>query len=132
MDTRRSTPVRHNTIPPEACSTDLRRRLLRESPFFADLTGGDIDRVNARFNDVGYEPGQAIIREGDPATRLGIVAAGVVKLFNYGDSGTLVLIDVLLIRVGIGLALLALWPAVRIGEGVVGEALRLQRFASST
>ena len=95
MDTRRSTPVRHNTIPPEACSTDLRRRLLRESPFFADLTGGDIDRVNARFNDVGYEPGRAIIREGDPATRLGIVAAGVVKLFNYGDSGNLVLIDVL-------------------------------------
>jgi CRP-like cAMP-binding protein len=95
MSRRRVTPLRKETITAEACSPALRLRILRELPFFAELTEQSLERINGQINDLGFEAGEVIARAGGRAERLYIVAAGRVRLYRYTEDGDPFLIDIL-------------------------------------
>ncbi|ORC38390.1 hypothetical protein B4O97_01135 [Marispirochaeta aestuarii] len=88
-------PVHSLAGPVEHCSLDLRRKLIRESPFFSNLEPGQIDEINSRFRDVGFSANKTILREGDNADSLFIVATGLVKLYSASGDGGILLIDIL-------------------------------------
>lgn len=93
--TRRKSPVNTVTTEPHACSIDLRLRILARLPFFAGLPRQAIERINQRFTEVGYQPGEIIYAAGDPAERLFVVADGRVKLMQHTAGGRDVLLDLL-------------------------------------
>jgi hypothetical protein len=92
---RRRIPIVPPHISHDACTPGLRRELLRENPLFRDLTGKQVDVVNQTFRDQGFETGETIVREGEPADHLYIVALGIVKLFRSTEAGDSALVDVL-------------------------------------
>ena len=95
MVTRRRTPVEPVTIEPHHCTPAEQRRLLGETPFFAQLPPASVDQVAASFRQADYADGEAIYYSGDPANRLSIVAAGMVKLVRPTSEGQDVLLDIL-------------------------------------
>jgi CRP-like cAMP-binding protein len=95
MDRRRS-PVEPVDIQPELhCSVGDQRRLLGASPFFSELSAEQVSHVQAQFRQHHYQAGDVVQRAGDPATRLSIVAKGVVKLVRPTLDGQDVLLDFL-------------------------------------
>jgi CRP/FNR family transcriptional regulator, nitrogen oxide reductase regulator len=95
MNDRRRSPVELQDIDAEACTWNLRHRLLQETPLFSNVNQEGIATINSRFKDTGYTAGETIIREGDAAERFFIVAMGVVTLFRATDTGETILLDVL-------------------------------------
>ncbi len=95
MKPRRKTPIQIVTTEPQHCSIDLRLKILGRLPFFAGLARGDLQTVNQRFVEKGYEPGERIYAAGDPAERLFVVAEGKVKLLQHAPDGRDVLLDIL-------------------------------------
>lgn len=95
MKSRRKTPIQIVTTEPQHCSIDLRLKILGRLPFFAGLERGDLQAINRRFVEKGYEPGERIYAAGDPAERLYVVAEGKVKLVQYAAAGRSVLLDIL-------------------------------------
>ena len=95
MSSRRHSPVIPPHISHDACTPSLRRQLIRENPLFRELPEGEIDKVNEQFVDQGFEAGETILREGEAAQRLYLVALGIVKLFRSTETGDFSLIDVL-------------------------------------
>jgi len=95
MAVRRNIPIIIPEIEVESCTIGLREKVLAGVPFFQALSANSVRSINRRFVDRGFEPGSTIIREGDPAERLFVVALGIVKLFRTTDSGDTVLIDIL-------------------------------------
>jgi CRP/FNR family transcriptional regulator, nitrogen oxide reductase regulator len=95
MKNRRKSPVNTITTEPQHCSIDLRLKILGRLPFFADLPAKDLERVNQRFVEVGYQPGDTIYAAGDPAERLFVVADGKVKLLQHAPGGRNVLLEIL-------------------------------------
>jgi len=87
--------VHNRTVPGEHCSLDLRKKLIHDSPFFSNLEHRAIDEVNRLFRDIGYSANQTILREGEKAEALYIVATGLVKLYGVNGDGGTVLIDIL-------------------------------------
>jgi CRP-like cAMP-binding protein len=95
MSDRRRSPVEQQDIDVEACTVDLRHRLLQETPLFSEVPPEAITTINSRFTDTGYSAGETIIHEGDAAERFFIVAMGVVTLFRATEEGETILLDVL-------------------------------------
>ncbi len=93
---RRRSPVEPIDIHPDLhCSVEDQCRLLGASPFFAGLSADQVDDVQRRFQQQHYQAGDVIQRAGDPATRLSIVALGVVKMARPTLDGQDVLLDFL-------------------------------------
>lgn len=91
----RNTPLDHDHIPAHMCSIDLRVYILSHLPFFKGLTTQQIQEINPLFVERGYESGEMIHAEGDPANRLYVVADGIVKLTQIAQNGKEVLLDLL-------------------------------------
>lgn len=91
----RRTPLETEEIEPQSCSIDLRLRLLRQMPFFVDLSDGQVAQINASFREQGFVAGETIYAAGGPATHLYVVAAGKVKLLRHTLAGQDVLLDIL-------------------------------------
>jgi CRP-like cAMP-binding protein len=77
------------------CDPDLRSYILGRLPFFKGLAVSDIAEINKQFIDRGYQSGEIIFFEGDPATRLYVVADGNVKLMHHTPDGKAVMLDIL-------------------------------------
>lgn len=92
---RRVTPLDQDHIEPHMCSMDLRLYILSHLPFFQGLSADQIREINPQFVDRGYQSGVIIYTEGDPASRLYVVADGIVKLTQMSQSGKEVMLDVL-------------------------------------
>ncbi|HWV22728.1 MAG TPA: Crp/Fnr family transcriptional regulator [Thermomicrobiales bacterium] len=91
---RRQSPVEAVTFEPEMhCSVPEQRRLLGQSPFFSKLDDDAIVDIQRRFRQQHYHAGDRIQRAGDIATRLSVVAAGVVKIVRPTLDGQDVLLD---------------------------------------
>ena len=95
MAGRRRTPLAPEGIEPHLCTLDLRRQILRQTPFFAGLPPAEVDRISLHFSERGYQPGETVYHAGEPATRLYVVAAGKVKLVRPTPAGQNVLLDIL-------------------------------------
>lgn len=93
---RRRNPLQRATIEPELhCSIDDQRRLLGASPFFSSLSPEEVVEVQKSFRQQHYNEGDLIQMAGDPADRLSIVAAGMVKMVRPTLDGQDVLLDFL-------------------------------------
>lgn len=91
---RRHTPVESVNIAPEVhCSIPEQRRLLGQSPFFETLDDDAVVDVQQRFRQHHYHAGDRIQVAGDAATRLCVVAAGMVKVVRPTLDGQDVLLD---------------------------------------
>jgi len=77
------------------CSVDLRLKILGQLPFFEGLSRDALEKINQSFHEVGYDVGEIICFEGDPAERLFVVADGRVKLVRHTLAGKDVLLDML-------------------------------------
>mgnify|MGYP001279743407 CR=1 FL=1 len=92
---------RRSPVPPVSIEVDLhctvedQRRLLAASPFFSGLAPAEVRAVQQAFRQRHYQPGEVIQRSGEPATRLSIVAAGIVKMVRRTFDGQEVLLDFL-------------------------------------
>lgn len=93
---RRRTPIEPTILHQELhCSIENQRRLLGASPYFASLDPDQISDVQASFRQHHYAEGDPIQVAGEPATRLNIVAAGMVKMVRPTVDGQDVLLDFL-------------------------------------
>jgi CRP-like cAMP-binding protein len=95
MADRRKTPLEPEEIEPQMCSIDMRLEILHKVPFFVGLAHPSINQINALFREHGFQPGETIYFEGDPAERLYVVASGKVKLERHTLSGKNILLDLL-------------------------------------
>lgn len=84
---RRTSPLRDVSGELAHCSTERRFELLGQTTFFAHLPEADLEKVNSRFREVHYGAGEWIHHPGAPAEDMFIIAAGQVKLLQYGPDG---------------------------------------------
>lgn len=89
-------PLQKDDIDPQICSIDLRLEILQGLPFFSSLPSSEIESINRRFVERGYEAGETIYFAGDPVKHLFVVASGKVKLQRHSFAGKDVLIDLLI------------------------------------
>ncbi|MFO7546260.1 MAG: Crp/Fnr family transcriptional regulator [Trueperaceae bacterium] len=82
-------------LPPEACTLDLRRRVLAMVPYFAGLNEDDLSTVHAAFRAVPMAAGASVVDAGAPAERLFVLASGRVKLVTATPAGAEHVVDVL-------------------------------------
>jgi hypothetical protein len=80
MSERPRSPLHSHDIEAASCTPSLRKEILGSTPVFRGLDDAALSKVNDAFSDVGFDRGQLIVREGDSATKLFVVATGVVKL----------------------------------------------------
>ncbi len=92
---RRRTPLEVDDAEPQACTHDVRLRLLGRVPFFAGLAAPDVARINLSFHDRGAEAGDLISAAGDEARRLYVVLSGKVKVVRHTLAGQDVVLDLL-------------------------------------
>jgi CRP-like cAMP-binding protein len=93
---RRYSPVNPTVIDHELhCSLEDQRRLLGASPYFASLQPEQILHIQKRFGQHHYEVGESIQVAGEPASRISVVAAGLVKVSRPTPDGQDVLLDFL-------------------------------------
>ncbi len=71
--------------------------LLRATPLFAELSDEDLERLASHTEPMHLEPGDYLIREGDPAEDLYVITAGEVDITKRSGNA-----DVYLNRVGAG------------------------------
>lgn len=95
MPKRRKVPISVNEVDVNSCTTDHRLEILRNLPFFNNLSQNEISEVNKLFKDVHYPSGENIYFSGDRAARLYVIATGTVKLLKYSADGKTILVDVL-------------------------------------
>lgn len=95
MANRRRTPVEPVAIEAHHCTPAEQRRLLGGTPFFMQLSESDVEQLASSFRQADYAAGETIQRSGEPATRLSIVAAGMVKLIRPTSDGQDVLLNIL-------------------------------------
>lgn len=87
-DERRApTPFPPDGLTPEACTPDLRRRMLHHVRYFAALTHAELDEVNAIFRAVPMGAGDVLVTAGDAAERFFVTLSGRVKLSNPTPAG---------------------------------------------
>jgi CRP-like cAMP-binding protein/Pyruvate/2-oxoacid:ferredoxin oxidoreductase delta subunit len=67
------------------------RTHLRSLPTFQDLADEKIEELSGRVELQSYEPGQAIVKQGDPADAVYLVRLGFVKVSQAHPGGELVL-----------------------------------------
>ena len=93
---RRTTPLNMTGVEPHACSLDLRLKILRGVPFFADLKTDALHAINPLFHEHGYAADETIYVTGDLADRLFLVADGKVKLIRHTLRGQDVMLELLM------------------------------------
>lgn len=76
------------------CSAAVRLEVLGRTTLFRTLAPDALQRVNAGCRALAAMPGETVVREGEPAERLFVVATGAVKLVRHGADGKAVLLDV--------------------------------------
>jgi CRP/FNR family transcriptional regulator, nitrogen oxide reductase regulator len=91
----RNTPLHLEPVEPHMCSPALRLEILGGVPFFAGLEQDDLEQVSLRFREKGYQSGEVVYYEGDPAEQLYVVADGTLRLIRYTSAGRSVLLDLL-------------------------------------
>jgi len=82
-------------LPPEACTVDLRRRVLAMVPYFSVLDDSELTAVLATFRAEAMAAGQTVLAAGAPAERLFVLASGRVKLVGITPRGDEHVVDVL-------------------------------------
>jgi CRP/FNR family transcriptional regulator, nitrogen oxide reductase regulator len=82
-------------LPPEACTLDLRRRVLAMVPYFAGLNDDELSIVHAAFRAVPMAAGANVVAAGAPAESLFVLASGRVKLVSVTPTGGEHVVDVL-------------------------------------
>ncbi|MFB6286389.1 MAG: Crp/Fnr family transcriptional regulator [Candidatus Bipolaricaulia bacterium] len=95
MTERRHAPIDRERVPPSECTTERRRKVLRNVPFFQDLSDDTVAAINERFRAFAYEADETIYHSGRPASELHVVADGHVRLVRYAQGGQRVVLDVL-------------------------------------
>jgi CRP/FNR family transcriptional regulator, nitrogen oxide reductase regulator len=95
MAERRKTPIDLDPIEPQMCSVDMRLDILSKVPFFSILPPKDLEVINQKFREHGFQSQEVVYYSGDPAERLFVVADGRVKLLQYSTAGKSVLLDIL-------------------------------------
>jgi CRP/FNR family transcriptional regulator, nitrogen oxide reductase regulator len=95
MKHHRKSPLDSHFVDPHMCSLDLRLEILQRAPFFAGLSQAQLGEINSYFRETGFQPGERIYYEGDPAKRLYAIATGRVKLTRVTQSGKNILLDIL-------------------------------------
>ncbi|MEJ1158957.1 Crp/Fnr family transcriptional regulator [Prosthecomicrobium sp. N25] len=68
--------------------------LLGRLPLFRGVPDRVVERLLRRRHPVAYREGEVIFQEGDPASRLHVVLAGVVKIVRGRKDGREVLLDI--------------------------------------
>ncbi|MBI2865526.1 MAG: Crp/Fnr family transcriptional regulator [Chloroflexi bacterium] len=61
--------------------------VLRSIPYFAELSGQDLDRVRAFSVERSYERGDVVFLEGGPCEGLHVVESGRVRIFKTSAEG---------------------------------------------
>lgn len=87
-------PVKPIDVSPVHCTPADLRRVLGSTPFFKNLSTQDIDIIADMFQQTHYVPGESIQIAGDQASRLSIVAAGMVKVVRPTPDGQDVLLEI--------------------------------------
>lgn len=77
------------------CTVTSRLRILRQVPFFQDMTSADLEWVNSLFHQEDFKVDQVICLSGEPAERFYVVAEGRVRLLQNSLSGRDILLDLL-------------------------------------
>lgn len=95
MEERRRIPLRVAEADPHSCTPEVRRHVLGEVPFFAGLDPDELGVVDALCRTDGYQVDQPIYHAGFEATRLFVVATGVVKTVRTSLDGRQTVTDVL-------------------------------------
>lgn len=90
---QRATPVTPVAVTAAHCSPADVRRILNETPFFRDLPAEEMPNIASVFRQRHYAAGEPIYHAGDEATRLLIVAAGMVRIVRPTIDGQDVLLD---------------------------------------
>lgn len=80
---------------PLHCTPQEQRRLLGQTPFFQVLPADEIPNVARSFRQSEHLAGEVIHRAGDPASRLSLLAAGMVKVVRPTSDGQDVVLDIL-------------------------------------
>lgn len=65
-------------------------RRLRATPFFASLAPEGIEELASRARSQLWEPGEELVREGDPGDSLFVVTRGKLEVLQRGDQGAVV------------------------------------------
>lgn len=60
--------------------------LVRSSPLFRDLDGPDVQSLVQRFETRAFEPGELVLRRGDPGEALHLVASGSFQVSGPGET----------------------------------------------
>ena len=92
---RRRTPVEPVIIEAHHCTPVEQQRILAATPFFHTVPPEKMQQITATFHQGDYPAGASIHRSGEPAARLSIVAAGMVKLVRHTASGQDVVLDII-------------------------------------
>lgn len=90
---RRVSPLSVPDANPQHCTPGVRLAMLAKVPLFAGLTGEELAEVDDRCRSLGFIAGEAIYLEGDPATRILVVATGAVKTIRPTIDGRETLLD---------------------------------------
>jgi CRP-like cAMP-binding protein len=77
------------------CTISVRLKILRQVPFFRDLTSSDLEWVNSLFHEEDFKVDEVICHSGEPAERFFVVADGRVKLLHHSLTGRDILLDLL-------------------------------------
>ena len=92
---RRRSPIEPVSIERHHCTPAEQVRILAATPFFRTVSPDHMLRLASTFRQADYLASASIQRSGEPATRLSIVAAGMVKLVRHTASGQDVLLDII-------------------------------------
>jgi small-conductance mechanosensitive channel/CRP-like cAMP-binding protein len=65
-------------------------RRLRATPFFASLEAARVDELASRARSQLWEPGEELVREGDPGDSLFVVTRGRLEVLQRGEKGAVV------------------------------------------
>ena len=95
MEERRRIPLTVATADPHACTPAVRRRVLAEVPFFAGLGPDEIDAIDRLCRTEAVQSDEPVYHAGQAATRLMVVASGVVKTTRLSIDGRETVTDVL-------------------------------------
>lgn len=82
-------------LAPEACSPQLRKDVLSLVPYFAGLSGEELDHLQTIFGAKHMAAGATLIGMGEPAENLFVIASGRVKLTLPTAAGSEHLLDIL-------------------------------------
>jgi CRP-like cAMP-binding protein len=77
------------------CTLSARLMILRQVPFFQDLTPTTLEWVNTLFHEEDFKVDEVICRSGEPAERFFVVADGRVRLLHNSLTGRDILLDLL-------------------------------------